>query len=648
MNRIVQLDKSVAEKIAAGEVVERPASAVKELLENAIDAGATAVTLEIQNGGVAFIRVTDNGGGILREDMPLAFARHATSKVRSAQDLDSIATLGFRGEALASISAVSHVEMLTRTANEVCGSRIEVDGGTIGVPQDAGCPQGTTVIVRELFYNTPARMKFLKKDVSEGNAVATVAERIALSHPEVSVKFIRDGRVQLHTPGDNKLISAIYGVFGRSFASSLIPADYELSGVKVGGYVSKPVDSRGSRSMQIFYINGRLVRSKTAVAAIEEAYKGSVMTGRYPACVLTLSLSPALVDVNVHPAKLEVRFANEKQIFDAVYYAAKNALASLDTRPEMELKQRREDILRASLSVSAPAPSTGGPAASSAASLARFADKPKPQLKMDLPRGPWNGVKENADVLESTVRAVYTPIARSKPTDNSAARFAATSGISAARPEGGRAAGKQEVNNAAPQVSEQSGSAITDYRIIGQCFGTYFIVEAGQELLLIDKHAAHERIIYEQLKKDAQAASQQLLEPVTVSFVPEEYQALKDCLGMLAKAGFAAEDFGGTTLIVRAAPSYLAPGEIAGVLGETAASLVAGKKDVTPQKLDDLYHSVACRAAVKAGDKTGPEEEKRLVARILEFGDIRYCPHGRPVAMVIKRAEIEKQFGRRG
>jgi DNA mismatch repair protein MutL len=345
MNRIVQLDKSVAEKIAAGEVVERPASAVKELLENAIDAGATAVTLEIQNGGVAFIRLTDNGGGILREDMPLAFARHATSKVRSAQDLDSIATLGFRGEALASISAVSHVEMLTRTANEVCGSRIEVDGGTIGVPQDAGCPQGTTVIVRELFYNTPARMKFLKKDVSEGNAVATVAERIALSHPEVSVKFIRDGRVQLHTPGDNKLISAIYGVFGRSFASSLIPADYELSGVKVGGYVSKPVDSRGSRSMQIFYINGRLVRSKTAVAAIEEAYKGSVMTGRYPACVLTLSLSPALVDVNVHPAKLEVRFANEKQIFDAVYYAAKNALASLDTRPEMELKQRRERTL---------------------------------------------------------------------------------------------------------------------------------------------------------------------------------------------------------------------------------------------------------------------------------------------------------------
>lgn len=643
MNRIVQLDKSVAEKIAAGEVVERPASAVKELLENAIDAGATAVTLEIKNGGVAFIRVTDNGSGILRDDLKLAFMRHATSKVRRAQDLDSISTLGFRGEALASISAVSHVEMLTRTAGELCGSRIAVNGGAIEAPEDAGCPQGTTVIVRELFYNTPARMKFLKKDVSEGNAVATVVERIALSHPEVSVKFIRDGRVHLHTPGDNKLVSAIYGVFGRSFAVSLIPADYELGGVKVDGYVSKPVDSRGSRSMQIFYINGRLVRSKTAVAAIEEAYKGSVMVGRYPACVLTLSLSPALVDVNVHPAKLEVRFANEKQIFDAVYYAVKNALASLDTRPEMTLGGQGGNTLHASIAVNGPAAAEGNARVAGAPSLASSEDKPKPQLKLDLPRGPWNGVREeSAAELASTVRPEYVPSAQ--PPKQRTGRPTPVQSMDGVA-ESVRGATPLPVSS---DKSRAQDGVITDYNIIGQCFGTYFVVEAGGELLLIDKHAAHERIIYEQLKKDAEAASQQLLEPVTVSFPPEEYQALRDSLGMLAKAGFAVEDFGGTTLIVRAAPSYLSSGEIPGVLGETAAGLVAGKKDLTPQKLDDLYHSVACRAAVKAGDRTGPEEEKQLVARILEYGDIRYCPHGRPVAMVIKRSEIEKQFGRRG
>lgn len=612
MNRIHLLEKSVAERIAAGEVVERPASAVKELLENAIDAGATAVTLEIRNGGVSFIRVTDNGSGILREDLPAAFRRHATSKVRTADDLEAIGTLGFRGEALASIAAVARVELMTRTEDEISGSRIALEGGEIVSQGDAGCPRGTTVIVRDLFFNTPARMKFLKKDVSEGNAVTAVAERIALSHPEVSVKYLRDGREEMHSPGDSRLISAAHAVLGRDFVRELIPADYSLGGVEVSGYVTKPSGSRRSRSYQFFFINGRLVKSKTAMAALDEAYHGSVMVGRFPGCVLHLKLNPSLVDVNVHPAKIEVRFADERQIFNAVYYAAKNAIARIDVPPDFHL-----------------------PGAEPPQKPAFAAQPPAPQTRIDLSRVVQAQGSDRPDMLKSPAQVAYTPTAPAahpavppqEPADAAgAARYAAPGIVAAKHP--------------APVASPPA------FRVIGQCFDTYLLVESDGELLLIDKHAAHERIIYEELKAGAPTLSQQLLRAEPVTLTREEHRAAVENLPLFRRAGFEAEDFGAPVLLVRAAPAYLPAGDIAGAVAEMAEQMLAHQKDVAPVRQDELYHSVACRAAIKGGDRTGPAEAEQLVRRVLGYSDIRTCPHGRPVVLAISRRSIEKQFGR--
>ena len=678
MNRIHLLEKSVAERIAAGEVVERPASAVKELLENAIAAGATAVTLEIRNGGVSFIRVTDNGSGILREDLPAAFQRHATSKVRTADDLEAIGTLGFRGEALASIAAVARVELMTRTEGEVSGSRIELEGGEITAREDAGCPRGTTVIVRDLFFNTPARMKFLKKDVSEGNAVTAVAERIALSHPEVSLRYLRDGKEEMHTPGDSRLISAVHAVLGRDFARELIPADYSLGGVEISGFVTKPVGARRSRNYQFFFINGRLVKSRTAMAALDEAYRGSVMAGKFPGCVLHLKLNPTLVDVNVHPAKIEVRFADERQIFNAVYYAAKNALAQLDTPADFHLPQpeRRK-----------PAFAAGAPA---------------PQTRIDLSGVVKAQGPDRPAMLADPTRVVYTP---SAPAPHPAATSDSTDSAPAvenSRPDAGAPVQppaaissaesfpaepisaepasaepvSREPSSAEPASAEGSfagdylaaeasgaphyaapgivaakhpspAAHAPEFRVAGQCFDTYILVESGDELLLIDKHAAHERIIYEELKAGVSTVSQQLLRPEPVTLTREEHRAAVENLALLHKAGFAAEDFGSPVLLVRAAPSYLQPGEIAATVAEMADQLLAHRKDVAPVRLDELYHSVACRAAIKGGDRTGAAEAAQLVRRVLGYADIRTCPHGRPVVMAISRVTIEKQFGRR-
>ena len=623
-NRIRLLDKSVSEMIAAGEVVERPASAVKELLENAIDAGATAVTLEIKNGGVSFIRVTDNGSGIQREDLPAAFMRHATSKVRTAEDLEAIGTLGFRGEALASIAAVSKVELMTRTAGELSGSRITLEGGEITSQGDAGCPTGTTVIVRELFFNTPARMKFLKKDVSEGNAVTAVAERIALSHPEVSLKYLRDGREELHSPGDSRLISALHAVLGRDFVRELVPADYSLGGVEAGGFVTRPAGARHNRNFQFFFLNGRLIKSKTAMAALEEAYRGSVMVGRFPGCALHLRMNPALADVNVHPAKIEVRFASEKQVFDAVYYAVKNALADVSAPPDFHLPQKP------------------------AVSAARMeAPAPAVQTRLDIASVIRAQEPDRPEMVAATARFAYAPAP------------AAGTARPAAQPSPAVSPQKEEAASAAPPSGIKSapaarpsaeglpaGPAAPGWRVAGQCFDTYILVESGGELLLIDKHAAHERILYEELKADAQALSQQLLTPETVTLTREEYIPVMENLELFRQAGFFIEDFGAPAVLVRAAPAYLRPGDIGDVVAEVADRLLENRRDLIPERLDALYHSVACRAAIKGGDRTGPGEAERLARRVLAYSDIRTCPHGRPVVMAISRSAIEKQFGR--
>lgn len=679
MSKIQVLDKQVAELIAAGEVVERPASAVKELLENAIDAGATAITLEIKNGGVAFIRVTDNGSGISKEDAPVAFLRHATSKVRSAIDLEAIGTLGFRGEALASISAVSKVELITRTAEELGGTHLRLEGGEIVESGEAGCPRGTTIIIRELFYNTPARMKFLKKDFSEANAVTAVAQRIALSHPEISLRYIKDGREELLTPGDNKLLSAIHAVLGRELAASLTEAKYEFNHLSVSGYISKPTSSRANRNMQYFFLNGRLVKSRTMMAALEEGYKNSIMVGRFPACMLNISMDAHLADINVHPAKLEVRFAYEKDVFDLIYYAVKNTLAELDSRQTLSIggKPTLAGTIQpngtgfANFSVASGGlkqnPLYNNPFKANEPSekptQMTFDSKPvqrvetssqtstaKPGTSQPAMSALLKAAIEQASSREdaehlavaSSVGVAYTPLtAESVPPVEQTVSPPSEEAV-ADPGERIKPADSDKDENKPEQIPQKAAP----YRVLGQCFGTYIVVEQGEELLLIDKHAAHERILFEQIKAERQAAAQMLLTPAVVTLIPAEHAALLEGSELLEQAGFEAEDFGGSTLLVRAAPLDLSGEELPALITEIAGRLLDHKTDILPEKLDWLYHSVACRAAIKAGDKTSPLEMESLVARVLGSNEIRFCPHGRPVVITLTRREIEKQFGR--
>ncbi len=637
MPKIHVLDKQVAELIAAGEVVERPSSVIKELVENAVDAGASVITVEIRRGGAAFMRVTDNGCGIAPEDVPTAFLRHATSKIGVQDDLDSIATLGFRGEALASISAVSHVELLTRTAGAVSGVRYLCGGGEEPVLEEVGCPVGTTIIIRELFYNTPARMKFLKKDVTEGNAVAGILDKIALSHPEISFRFIRDGKEQLRTPGDNQLSSAIYSVYGREFLSTLIPADYEYEHIKITGFVSTPAGSRPNRSMQNFFINGRYVRSRTAMAALEEAFKGSIMAGKFPACVLHLSLAFGAVDVNVHPAKLEVRFVNERPIFDAVYHAARSALSVGDRPKVMELK-------RPPIQPYAPAPEKHEQIRLEPQKAAP--PKPRADFWREVPLKDSGNRRETgfqsfaARVLEADDEAVSAPEIPSVPKPNAPAVQENADLERAAQP----------VSGAVEQPATPAVSLTGEFhsRIIGEAFGTYMIVEYSEDtLMLIDKHAAHERLLYERLKAaGGDGAAQTLLEPVAVTLDKDEYSAVLAGAETLRKAGFEVEDFGAGTLLVRAIPLLLDGGDAAGAVMEIAGYLAELKKDITPEHLDWVYHNVACRAAIKGGDVTKKEELISLAEELERNPQVRYCPHGRPIYILLKRREIERQFGR--
>lgn len=636
MPKINVLDKHLADLIAAGEVVERPASVIKELVENSIDAGASAVTVEIKNGGVTFLRVADNGCGISREDVPTAFLSHATSKISGKDDLSSIATLGFRGEALASIAAVAHVELLTRTAGELAGTRYGIDGGGEQFCEDAGCAEGTAISVRDLFYNTPARMKFLKKDVTEGNASAAVVEKEALAHPEISFRFVRDGRETLHTPGDENLKSAVYAVFGEQFISGLIPLEYELNGVKVSGFVSSPAAARPNRSMQNFFINGRYVKSRTAMVALEEGFKGSLMVGKVPACVLHLAVPYGAVDVNVHPAKIEVRFLNEKPIFDAVYHGTKAALNKGDTPHVMKLadsaaplfhrtEHPAEQLHFAPASESKPAAFSGYTATSISAmptersSSATAVPNHMPALRA-VPVAPDIECDEEDEVSPSSQKDGFSPEESIPATQNV----------------------PQQV------VPVQTSASVPEppEKFIGEAFDTYIILQRGDNLIFVDKHAAHERLLYEKLRaQGGKSDRQMLLEPVSVTLSQNEYSAVLNSLDVCAEAGFEVEDFGGGTVLVRSAPMILGGSSVAEAVMEIAGYLASCKTDLTTEKVDWLYHNVACRAAIKAGDTSSPEELMRLVNRV-EAEDVRYCPHGRPVYYLLPRKELEKQFGR--
>lgn len=642
MGKINVLDKHIAELIAAGEVVERPSSVMKELVENSIDAGSSSVTVEIRNGGVTFMRVTDDGCGIARDDVPLAFLSHATSKVAVRDDLDAIATLGFRGEALASVAAVAHVEMLTRTAEELAGTRYGIDGSGEKFCEDAGCAVGTTILVRDLFYNTPARMKFLKKDITEGNSVAAVLDKEALAHPEVSFRFLRDGREALHTPGDGQLKSAVYAIFGKEFTAGLIPVEYELNGVKIDGFISSPAAARPNRSMQNFFINGRYVKSRTAMVALEEGFKGSLMVGKVPACVLQLTVPFGAVDVNVHPAKIEVRFVNERPIFDAVYHGVKAALNKGDTPHVMKLSDSAAPVFRHS---------------EPPAEQIHFASRPAVNT-VKIPFGAESVLPVSA-INPTTVPAGFggfrsVPVApdieRDEDDDDSV--IEAPQKPEQTEPQVSvskiyEAPVQPEQEKAVPEAEPTSASEPEEpEKFIGEAFGTYVIMQRGENLIFIDKHAAHERLLYEKLKAEGgESYRQMLLEPIPVTLEKGEYSAVLNALDVCEKAGFEIDDFGGGTVLVRSAPMILGGSGVADAVMEIAGYLASCKTDVTTEKVDWLYHNVACRAAVKAGDPASPKELIDLVHRA-EAEGVRYCPHGRPVFFLLTRRELEHQFGR--
>lgn len=635
MGKINKLPKNIWELIAAGEVVERPASVVKELLENSIDAGATDITVEIQNGGVRYIRITDNGCGIARDDVPLAFVSHATSKISSAQDLDAIMTLGFRGEALSSVAAVSKTEIITKTRDEEVGTRMEIFGGEQVSLDDAGCPNGTTIIIRELFYNTPARMKFLKSDKSEAMAVAGIVDKIALSHPEISIRFIKDGRQTLCTDGTGELKNAIYSVYGDEFSSSMIPVLYELNGMKIKGFVSKPFYARGSGSMQLFFANNRYIKSKTASAALNEAYKNSIMVGKYPACVLFIEMIPELLDVNVHPAKTEVRFSNEKAIFELVYYAAKNAISNDASRPQAQLKSKPvSDILQ---------PPIREAEQTDLYSLNSEAATDKPPV---FSSGPVINTEENIPSriqLNTPERVTYKKYNYEDEIDLSVKTAEAFS-----NPFDDDDDDDETVYSENPNKDIKKGvDSEVAFKYLGEAFKTYIFAEYNGKLAVIDKHAAHERKLYNKLKKDnGSNGSQLMLKPCTVVLSKEEYVAVTENLEMIRSAGFEIDDFGDGAVIVRACPLNLENEDVTQLITEIAGYLTQNKRDILPEQLDWVYHSIACRAAIKAGNKQTDYELIEFTKQLLSDESVRYCPHGRPVLIELTKYELDKQFGR--
>ncbi|MBQ5597595.1 MAG: DNA mismatch repair endonuclease MutL [Clostridia bacterium] len=654
MPQIKVLDKHVAELIAAGEVVERPASVIKELVENSIDAGATQVTVEIQNGGVSYMRVTDNGCGISRNDVPTAFLRHATSKVSTSTDLDSISTLGFRGEALASVAAVARVEMMTCKEGET-GVIYKIYGGEEISLDDAGCPVGTTIIVRDLFYNTPARMKFLKKDVGEANAVAGVLDKIALSHPEISVRFIRDGKNTLNTPGDGDLKAAIYAVFGRDFASGLIKTDYTLDNMSISGYIGAPVAARSNRNMQHFYINGRYVKSKNMIAAVEQAYKNSIMVGKFPSCVLNLSIPFNMVDINVSPSKTEARFVDERAVFNIIYYGVKTALNSGDTRPELKLDNipvKKDNGLH-NVAVK-PEPLMPKPIVTAPPKLA-----PSPDFTPTAPDFAPNSkivtpTSNYVEALSQKNAPSEEPVFRSTPVvqyNSKPVRY----NLDVVYEESEQKTPTQTtfIEPVVAEIADKKTAAIADepteikpeIKIIGELFTTYIIAECGEKVVFIDKHAAHERILFEKIRTE-EHDSQMLLEPVTVTLAKEEYTLVIENLALIARVGFEIDDFGASSVIVRAVPTVLAGEDVKSLILEISGGFCNNKTTVEIEKLDWLYHNIACRAAIKAGSHSNMTEMAALAERIINHDDIRYCPHGRPVAFTLTKKELEKQFGR--
>lgn len=705
------LDKHTAELIAAGEVVERPASVVKELLENSIDAGATQVTVSIESGGVKLIEISDNGTGIEAEYISTAFIRHATSKIETPDDLTNIHTLGFRGEALASIASVARVELTTRTEVDEFATVYRIEGGEEVSREPGARAVGTTIRVKDLFYNTPARMKFLKKDSSEGTFVSDTVTHVALSHPEVSVKFIREGKLQYVTPGDGQLRGAAYAVLGREFSRDLIELKNQEGVYRITGLVTPPKSCRASRSMQHFYINGRYVRNRTMMAGMEMAFKGTMMQGKFPGGILLLEMPADLVDVNVHPAKIEARFARENDVFDVVYHAVKLALAQPGTGERLftfeadkeeekaENSKKDADIIKNDVKnnnftgLSAIIRGQADPGVLpqqhwEPAKPAAAPQQPAPSAAMQIPTAPsvprWKGSAQNEDMLDPFVTLHSPKLETTKAPEPF--RAAASETQLDVEPEFGETklhspqdhmaawnpaqeAPKEEPESApcaetepdAPEAAEQktvlaepeqmnfdpTADQPEPLRYVGEVFRTYILAERGDELCLIDKHAAHERQLYEKLAANyGNVPSQMLLEPAAINLAAEEKQALLDNIPLLENAGLEIADFGGNTVVLRAVPADVEPQNTESLLVEIANKLLKGGHDALNEHTEWVLHSISCRAAIKAGDKSSPQELLALAEKILSGEVPPFCPHGRPCVLKLTRKELEKQFGR--
>ena len=625
MGIINVLDAQTANLIAAGEVVERPSSAAKELLENSIDAGAKNISLEIKNGGRALLRVIDDGSGFLREDIPKALLRHATSKIECGDDINGIRSLGFRGEALAAIGSVSRLEIITKHRSEEIGTRLTSDENGI-VMEDVGCPDGTAITMRDIFYNTPARQKFLKKDGTEGASCVAAAERLALSHPEISFTVISDGERKFQTAGDGELYPAIYSVFGREFAKTLIKVEYELLGVSVIGYVSKPDSVRGSRAMQTVFVNGRYVKSKTVQAALEEAFRSYIPRGKFPACVLFVSLMPELTDVNVHPAKTEIKFASERDVFRAVYYAVKNALETAPEETLLPLTSSEEqitenkptaiDFASEEIPFTAPQPKESG-----VKEIEFF--PPESKAECEVPKNSFRADIGEDDIFDS--QSVFTFSDSAQQSSSS----------------------EHETVETAPVQATLVPDTKPAWRVIGQAYDSYIFVETEENVLIIDKHAAHERVLYEKLAKNKELHIQELLAGVPVTLGREQAAILLENADFLEEKGFKLEEFGEGTVIVRTVPSTL--GNLKGlnsILEDFARTLADGNGLSFAERCDRALYTVACKAALKARVKNRPEDDENVVMMLAENPQLRYCPHGRPFIKKLPKREIEKYFDR--
>ena len=661
--KIIQLSPHIANLIAAGEVVERPASVVKELLENAVDAGADKITVEIKDGGMTYLRLTDNGCGMEAEDAKTAFLRHATSKLRKAEDLAAITTCGFRGEALAAIASVSRIDMMTKTPQSISGISLHLEAGVITEESEAGCPDGTTIIVRDLFFNTPARMKFMKSDTYEGSRVAAAVQLQALAHPEVAITLIRDGKQVLSTPGKGGLGAAVYCVYGRE-AGQMIPVDSTWDRYRITGFVSKPTDARPSRALQTFFVNGRPVRSKTMLAALEEAYRNRIMVGKFPACVLHLELPANAVDVNVHPAKTEVKFLSEKAVFDCIHYGVLAALNRTADRPQVQFKPQpagntphiAAPVAAEKAPENASAPATEAPKKKDffrtmtveeyKVFSSALADAPQPKNEAALATAAKIERPANMPLRETVILPAPSAKNHCEPvTDVTGAAVPPT-------PQKAPEIATPVCEPVREDVEEMEQIALPmpeeiPWRLVGELYQSYIIVEQGEEAFLIDKHAAHERILFEKLKaKQEDFSSQSLLQPIPVRLSPAATAELISNQQILSELGFELEEFGENTLLLRQIPMDLSPEQAAETIETMASDLLNGRRERKESVRDEILHTVACKAAIKAGWKNDEAELLALVKQVMADENLKYCPHGRPICITLSKKQLEKQFKR--